>query len=203
MTPTDEHLIAACKGGSQEAFGTLVRRYQERLYHTLAVTLGSADDARDVAQEAFILAFQKLHTFREQSAFYSWLYRIALNTAASQKRRKTRATVSLDGVREASGEEPVDRHVEQSPGYALESNERQQQVRAALAGLTEEYRAALVLKEIEGLKYEEIAERLDCPVGTVRSRIHRARLELRDKLSGFMAEEARKMDESESDDELE
>lgn len=190
MTPTDEHLIAACKGGSHEAFGQLVRRYQERLYHTLAVALGSADDARDVSQEAFILAFQKLHTFREQSAFYSWLYRIALNTAASQKRRKSRTTVSLDGVREVSGEEPVDLHHEQSPGYALESNERQQQVRAALAGLTAEYRDALVLKEIEGLKYEEIAERLDCPVGTVRSRIHRARLELREKLSGFMDEEA-------------
>jgi len=190
VTPTDESLIAACRNGQTEAFSTLVERYQERLFHTLAVTLGSADDARDVAQEAFILAFQKLHTFLEQSAFYSWLFRIALNTAASSKRRKSRTTVSLDGVRDATGEEPVDRHHEQAPDYALESNERQQRVRAALAELTDEYRDALVLKEIEGLKYEEIAERLAIPVGTVRSRIHRARLELRERLAGFMAEEA-------------
>jgi RNA polymerase sigma-70 factor, ECF subfamily len=192
VNPTDEDLIAACRNGQTEAFSTLVERYQERLFHTLAVTLGSADDARDVAQEAFILAFQKLHTFREQSAFYSWLFRIALNTAASSKRRKSRATVSLDGVRDATGEEPIDRHAEQAPDYALESNERQQRVRAALADLTDEYRDALVLKEIEGLKYEEIAERLAIPVGTVRSRIHRARQELRERLAGFMSEESQR-----------
>ena len=186
MTPTDEELIAACLSGQSSAFGQLVQRHQDRLFNTLVGVLGSHDDARDVAQEAFILAFQKLQSFRGQSAFYSWLFRIALNVSASLRRRRPRGTTSLDGVRERTGAEPMDQHPNSQPGYGVEQRERQQMVRAALMSLSEEYRTVLVLKEIEGLKYEEIAEEVGCPVGTVRSRIHRARLELRDLLQNYM-----------------
>ena len=178
----DTELIDACLAGKTEAFGQLVVRHQDRLYNTLVKVLGSTDDARDVAQEAFVHAFQKLHTFRGNSAFYSWLFRIAMNAAISEKRKTRRMTVSVDSVREQSGDEPVDSHPESQPSHAIELSERQQMVQAALGELSQEFRTALVLKEMEGLKYEEIAEVVGCPVGTVRSRIHRARSEMREKL---------------------
>lgn len=179
---TDQDLIDDCLQGRTEAFGELVVRYQNRLYTTLVSLLSSAEDARDVAQEAFVNAFQKLHTFRGQSAFYSWLFRIALNSAVSYQRKQSRVLVSIDAAREATGLEPVSRHPESDPGFAMDVSDRQALVRSALAELPEEYRTVLVLKEVDDLKYEEIAEIVDCPIGTVRSRIHRARLELRAKL---------------------
>ena len=181
-TKTDQDLIDDCLQGRTEAFGELVVRYQNRLYTTLVSLLNSAEDARDVAQEAFVNAFQKLHTFRGQSAFYSWLFRIALNSAVSYQRKQSRVLVSIDAARETTGLEPVSRHPESDPGFAMDVSERQGLVRAALAELPEEYRTVLVLKEVDDLKYEEIAEIVDCPIGTVRSRIHRARVELRAKL---------------------
>lgn len=181
-TTTDQELIDLCLGGRTEEFGRLVERYQNRLFTTLVSLLGSAEDARDVAQDAFVNAFQKLHTFRGRSAFYSWLFRIALNSAVSYQRKQHRVLVSIEAARETSGLEPVSTHPETDPGFAMDVSERQALVRAALAELPEEYRTVLVLKEVDDLKYEEIAEIVDCPIGTVRSRIHRARLELRAKL---------------------
>ena len=186
MTRADTELIADCLGGDTEAFGHLVLRYQDRLCHSLTTMLGSAEDARDVAQEAFIQAFQKLESFRGRSAFYSWLFRIALNSAVNQHRKHRRTPVSIEAAREASGAEPADTHPTSHPAYAMESSERQSLVRTALAELPPEYRTALVLKEMEGLKYEEIAAIIECPIGTVRSRIHRARLELRAKLQQLL-----------------
>ena len=178
----DQDLIAECLDGSTDAFGQLVVRYQNRLYNTLVHITGSADDARDVAQDAFVHAFQKLGTFRGQSAFYSWLFHIAVNAAVSRKRKSRRFTASIDAARENAGIEPTDTHPIAQPSYPLEVAERQALVRQGLAQLSEEFRTALVLKEIEGLKYDEIAEIVGCPIGTVRSRIHRARIELREKL---------------------
>jgi len=188
VSKPDQELIADCLAGQTHAFGDLVVRYQNRLYNTLATVLGSADEAHDVSQEAFVNAFQKLHTFRGRSAFYSWLFRIALNSAVSQKRKLNRVAVSIDAVREQSGVEPPDRHPESRPEHALETSERQVAVRAALAELAEEFRTALVLKEMEELSYEEISEIVGCPIGTVRSRIHRARAELRAKLQDLLRE---------------
>jgi len=182
LTRTDADLIAQCLRGQTHAFGELVARHQDRLYGTLVGVLGSAEDARDVAQEAFVSAFQKLHTFRGRSAFYSWLFRIAMNFAVSRKRKRGRPTVSIEAVRDAGGHEPPDAHPEVAPDYSLQAAERQTAVRAALAELPDEFRTVLVLKEMENLKYEEIAEIVGCPIGTVRSRIHRARSELREKL---------------------
>ena len=188
MSKPDQQLIAECLAGQTHAFGDLVLRYQNRLFNTLITVLGSADDARDVAQEAFVHAFQKLHTFRGRSAFYSWLFRIALNSAVSQKRKMNRVAVSIEAAREQSGAEPLDRHPGSRPEHALELSEQQGAVRAALAELAEEFRTALVLKEMEDLSYEEIAEIVGCPIGTVRSRIHRARAELRERLQGLLQE---------------
>lgn len=188
MSKADQELIADCLNGQTHAFGDLVTRYQNRLYNTLVVVLGSVDDAHDVAQEAFVSAFQKLNTFRGSSAFYSWLFRIALNSAFSQKRKRQRVCVSIDAAREQSGAEPIDRHPATRPEYAMETVERQAAVRSALAELAEEFRTALVLKEMEGLSYDEIAGIVGCPIGTVRSRIHRARAELRLKLEGLLRE---------------
>ncbi len=188
MSRSDQELIAECLQGQTHAFGDLVTRYQNRLYNTLVTVLGSVDDAHDVAQEAFVSAFQKLHTFRGRSAFYSWLFRIALNSAASQKRKLSRVGASIEATREGSGVEPVDRHPASRPEHALETTERQAAVRAALSELAEEFRTALVLKEMEDLSYEEIAEIVGCPIGTVRSRIHRARSELREKLQSWLRE---------------
>ncbi|MEX0701423.1 MAG: sigma-70 family RNA polymerase sigma factor [Planctomycetales bacterium] len=188
MPIDDQQLIQDCLSGETEAFGRLVVRYQDRLYNTLLGVLCSPEDARDVAQDAFVQAFHKLGTFRGRSAFYSWLFRIAMNAAISRKRKDRRAPSSIDAAREAAGFEPADGHPAASPSYALEVRERQTVVRAALAELSEEFRTVLILKEMEGLKYEEIAEIVGCPIGTVRSRIHRGRNELREKLRALLEE---------------
>jgi RNA polymerase sigma-70 factor, ECF subfamily len=182
VSPPDQHLISECLSGRPEAFGQLVVRYQDRLYHTLMGMLGSADEAQDAAQDAFVHAFSRLDTFRGQSAFYSWLFRIAVNAAVSRKRKAKRAGGSIDAAREQTGLEPVDGHPASEPSYAMEVSEKQRLVRTALSELSDEFRTVLVLKEMEDLKYEEIAEIVGCPVGTVRSRIHRARAELRARL---------------------
>lgn len=179
---SDQALIDRCLAGESDAFGELVQKHQDRLFGTLAHLLGSVHDAADVAQDAFVLAYRNLSKFRGQSAFYSWLFRIAYNAAVNHRRRN-RTSVSLDNHRHQAGEEPVDARLSADPASSMQSDERVRLVRAALDDLDEEYRNALVLKEIEGLPYEEIASVMNCPIGTVRSRIHRARHELRGKLS--------------------
>jgi RNA polymerase sigma-70 factor (ECF subfamily) len=191
VNESDQELIDECLAGRTEAFDSLVVRHQDRLYNTLVAVLGSADDARDITQDAFVHAFEKLSTYRGQAAFYSWLFRIALNAAISQKRKSRRMSASIDATREQSGLEPSDLRADAEPSYALEVSERQALVRTALGQISEEYRTALVLKEMEGLKYEEIAEIVGCPVGTVRSRIHRARSELRTRLRVLFRDEIR------------
>jgi len=178
----DQQDITDCLAGQTEAFGRLVDRYQTRLYNSLLSIVGSPHEAGDVMQEAFLHAFQKLNTFRGHSAFYSWLFRIAMNAMISMKRKTKRIKASVEATRESTGQEPTDPHLNSQPDHVLEVAEKQVLVRAALQELSEEYRAVLVLKEMEGMKYEEIADVLDCPIGTVRSRIHRARQELREKL---------------------
>lgn len=179
----DAELIAQTLQGQPASFGELVRKYQDRLYNAVVHTMGNAEDARDVVQEAMVQAFLRLETFQHSSAFYTWLYRIAFNNAASHRRRK-HITTSVDQAREATGQEPVDPGP--VPSDRIEREERRQQVRQAIAQLTEEHRAVLVLRDMEGFCYEEIAEVLSLPVGTVRSRLHRARMQLRDILKGTL-----------------
>ena len=188
VSSDEKQLIRECLAGRTEAFGELVIRYQDRLFHALVGIIGSPDDARDVVQDAFVQAFQKLKTFRGQSAFYSWLFRIALNAAASQRRRTRRKPASIDAARDQSGSDPPDPHPDAAPSHALEADERRAAVQSALGRLPDEFRIPLVLKEIDGMKYHEIAAIVGCPVGTVRSRIHRARTELRKRLELLLRE---------------
>ncbi len=175
----DAQLIDETLAGHPAAFGQLVEKYQNRLYNTVVHVAGNAEDARDVVQDTFVQAFVKLDTFRRSSAFYTWLYRIAFNVAATHRRRK-RPTLSVEHAREAGGLEPIDH--EEGPAETAERNERRRQVWQAIDRLGDEHRTVLVLREIDGCCYETIAEILELPVGTVRSRLHRARLQLREEL---------------------
>ena len=175
----DAELIAATLAGNSAAFGRLVQRYQDRLFNTMVHVVSGDEDARDVVQDAFVQAFVKLDTFQHTSAFYTWLYRIAFNVAASHRRRR-RPSLSVEETREQAGREPVDGHI--GPEERAEQEERCRQVRQAIAALSEDHREVLVLREIDGCCYETIAEILELPVGTVRSRLHRARLQLREQL---------------------
>ncbi len=176
----DAPLIDRALAGDSAAFGQLVVKYQDRLYNTLVHVAGSTDTAYDLAQDAFVQAYLKLDTFKRTSGFYTWLYRIAFNLAISHRRRE-KPTVSVDHVREATGHEPVDGA--DGPQACLEQQERAGQLHAALARLSEEHRSILVLREMDDCSYEQIAEILDLPIGTIRSR---ARLQLRAELQGTM-----------------
>ena len=168
---SDLQLIDATITGDSCAFDELVRRYQDRLVHSLEHALGSRDEALDVAQQAFVLAWKKLSSFRRESGFYSWLYRIARNVAISRMRRPELSSGSLDHLHETAGFEPADAHSDSAPESAMLQAEQIQMVRTALQEIAEEFRQPLVLKEIDGLSYEEIAQIIDIPLGTVRSRI--------------------------------
>jgi RNA polymerase sigma-70 factor, ECF subfamily len=184
----DRELIDQALSGNSAAFGQLVTRYQDRLYNSLVYLVGSADAAQDAVQEAFVQAFVKLDTFERASAFYTWLYRIAVNQSISRRRRE-RPLVSVDQIRDNSGQDPID--AGPPPEARLERLERGGQVRQALAALSEEHRSILILREIDECSYEQIAEILNLPVGTIRSRLHRARLQLRDELKDTLHEDQR------------
>jgi RNA polymerase sigma-70 factor, ECF subfamily len=179
----DAQLIDQALEGHTEAFGQLVLKYQDRLYNTIFHVVGHAEDARDVVQEALVQAFLKLDTFQHHSAFYTWLYRIAFNVAVTHRRRR-RPMASLDQARQATNMEPAD--CGDDPADALDRKDRCRRVREAIAQLAEDHRAVLVLREIDGCCYETICEILDLPIGTVRSRLHRARLQLRETLKEAM-----------------
>ena len=182
MNADDRRLIAECLHGRQEAFGELVRRYQDRLFNAVYRVVDHSEDAYDVVQDAFLNAYQSLNSFKGDSEFFTWLYRIAFNTAISLKRKK-RLLLSLDGGRaDEPVVEPIDGSEFTQPGTGLERTEEEARLQKALGRLSAEHRAVLVLKDLEGQRYEEIAEILDVPIGTVRSRLHRARLELRELL---------------------
>ena len=187
---TDAFLVEATLSGNRNAFGELVERYQDRLFNTLTRVLGSRDDASEVLQDAFVQAYTKLGSFRGSSQFYTWIYRVALNMACSFRRRNSlrRDEQSVEQLRELSGTEPVDNSLQ--PEQSLVRSEQAEIVQAALLGISDEHRQILVLREMEDCSYETIAEILDLPVGTVRSRLFRARLQLKERLeSMFLKEE--------------
>ena len=180
MSADDYRLIADCLQGRTDAFGELVFRYQDRLFNTVYRLLDNADDAQDVVQEAFLSAYQSLDSFKGDSLFFTWLYRIAINTAISLK-RKQRVALSISGE---GGQvaEPVDASDYGQPGHALEKAEEERRIQDALNRLSPEHRAVLIMKDMEGQKYEAMASVLRVPIGTIRSRLHRARVELREVL---------------------
>jgi RNA polymerase sigma-70 factor, ECF subfamily len=176
----DHRLIADCLTGRTAAFGELVRRYQDRLFNTVFRLVDNAEDAQDVVQDAFLNAYLSLDRFKGHSQFFTWLYRIAVNTAISLK-RKQRSTVSIHAKVDVQGRhtEPLDSSEFNHPGQHLERMEEEQRIQEALNRLSPDHRTVLILKDMEDQKYETIAEILEVPIGTVRSRLHRARLELR------------------------
>jgi RNA polymerase sigma-70 factor (ECF subfamily) len=182
MTPevpddTDLELVRRVQAGDQTAFNLLVLKYQHRVLKLVGRFVNDAAEAEDVAQEAFLKAYRALASFRGDSAFYTWLYRIAINTAknalVSQRRRPVDFNLDLQDP------EQYDRHARlkesDTPEGVLLTEEIRAVVEEAMEQLPEDLRTAIVLRELEGLSYEEIAEAMDCPVGTVRSRIFRAR----------------------------
>lgn len=184
----DKSLIDACRAGNTEAFGVLVTRYQDRLYPTIFRLTGCADEARDLLQDTFLRAFEKLDRFQGESSFYTWIYRIAVNLALSGRRRR-KPVLRLS--REPGGipiDPPYD-SPESDPSAPLQRAERDSMIQDALNALAPDHRAVVVMKEFDGLQYEEIAATLEIPIGTVRSRLHRARCELRDRLKSLVDED--------------
>jgi RNA polymerase sigma-70 factor, ECF subfamily len=175
--PTDEDLLASHLRGDQRAFGQLVSRHERRVYGICLRMLGNREDAQDAAQEAFLAALRRASTFRQAAAFSTWLYRIAVNAATDQARRRGRArTVPLEPD---DGGGPVLAHDPSDHGDAVATAVT---VQAALARIPEEFRAAVVLCDLLRLPYAEAAAVLEVPVGTVKSRVFRGRLALADQL---------------------
>jgi RNA polymerase sigma-70 factor, ECF subfamily len=187
----DHSLVQECRAGRTEAFGVLVARYQERLYPTLQRLTGSAEDAEDILQDTFVRAFEKLDQFHGDSSFYTWIYRIAVNLALSgYRRRRVRSPLRLRHLHSpVPHDDPPDESLDADPTLALERAEREKIVEDALNKLGPEHRAVIVLKDFDGHRYEEISTILNVPVGTVRSRLHRARCELRDRLRNLVDQE--------------
>ena len=181
----DQGLIDACRAGKTEAYGLLVQRYQGRLYPTVLRLAGCAEDAQDLVQEAFLRGYEKLGRFHGESSFYTWIYRIAVNLALSDRRRR-RPCASLSAGPNGEASDPPADVDESDPSLPLERAERERLVQDALGALAPDHRAVVVMKEYDGLRYEEIAAVLRIPVGTVRSRLHRARCDLRERLRALI-----------------
>ena len=182
----ETQLIDLAVQGDRSAFTALVEMNQERLFASMIQVTGSPDEAEEVVQEAFIRAFIKLDTSQRNSPFFTWLYRIAFNSALTRKRRN-RVRVSLDHWRESNGLEVAD------PADAVDEpmlrQERVNRVRAAIQILSEDHRTILVLREMQERSYEDIAEILEISIGTVRSRLSRARNQLKVTLEAMENEE--------------
>lgn len=193
---SEEELIRRSRKGDTEAFGEIVLRYQDRIIATVYRILSNADDARDLAQEAFLRAYSKLHTFEEGARFSTWLYTIALNLTRSELRkrkvRKTRQVLSFDALAGEDGKSPEPPDTDAVPPEEILG--RRELHRIALReidALEPEAREVLVLRDMQELSYEEIANVVGCPVGTVRSRLHRARAALRERLSPLVSDRPR------------
>jgi RNA polymerase sigma-70 factor (ECF subfamily) len=177
----DALLVERAKRGDVSAFEMLVVKYQRRIERLIGRMVRDVDLVQDIAQESFIRAYRALPQFRGDSAFYTWLYRIAVNTAKKALVDKKRDPLVLESslVSTDDGEEPSRAENElsdgESPEAMLASKQVAATVNAAIDALSEDLRQAIVLREIEGLSYEEIADVMNCPIGTVRSRIFRAR----------------------------
>lgn len=179
----DSELIQAALLGQQWGYEGLTRRYQDRLFSSIRHEVGCPVLAEDIVQDAFVRAFTHLHSFRNQSNFYTWLYRIALNARRSYFRKSHRA-LPLDMVGDAS--EQMWSETRESPSNCAERVEERKQVREALTRLDEPHRTILILREFEGFDYQTIADVLHVKVGTVRSRLSRARAQLKRELAGYL-----------------
>lgn len=191
MTRTDEELVASATAGDLESFNQLVARWERPIYALAYRTLGRDEDARDVVQEAFLRAYRGLRGFKGQAKFSSWLYRITLNLCRDWMRRERRAPI----VAVPEGTDPIDLADDRaSPVESVEDlvarREMSRAVARAMAELPEEQRAAILLKEYHGLTFQEIADMLDCPLSTVKTRLYQGLSVLRRRLERQQTDEA-------------
>ena len=188
---TDQTLVERVKRGEKGAFDVLVLKYQSRVINLVSRFVRNPSDAMDVTQEAFLKAYRALPNFRGESAFYTWLYRIAVNTAknflATQARRPMESAQDISEIEQIEGNNALKDH--DTPEHLLLTAEIQATVIATIERLPEDLRTAIMLREIEGLSYEEIAAVMECPIGTVRSRIFRAREAIDGELKPLLTNE--------------
>lgn len=188
-------LVDQARQGDQRAFRTLVERYQRRVFSLALGLLKDPDEARDISQEAFLKAHRHLGSFQGTASFYTWLYRITVNLCIDRKRKVGRGSeVELDErLSHRQVGSPADVLATQklsfNPQRVAQSSELRKRIFAALDKLSEQHRAVLILREVEGLSYKEIADSMDCPEGTVMSRLFHARRQMQELLSDF-AEDA-------------
>jgi len=184
VSSSEADLLGRARGGDVDAFGLLVEQNQDRIYNAVYHLVGNDEDAEDIAQEVFVRAFRNLGRFAGRAKFSTWLYGIMLNSVRSYwRRRRGQPAVRLEGPEEEDngpGTDPPARG--DGPLDASVRREQVRLVRAAIAELDEDLREIVVLRDIRGLSYEELEEALSLPAGTVKSRLHRARQALKDKL---------------------
>lgn len=185
---TDRVLVKRVQGGDKEAFNLLVLKYQHKLVKLISRYIRDSSEVLDVAQESFLKAYRALPNFRGDSAFYTWLYRIAINTAknylVSQARRPPDGDVDSSDAEQFEGESELKDYG--TPEHLLLKDEIESTVIEAIEDLPEDLKTAITLRELEGLSYEEIAQTMDCPIGTVRSRIFRAREAINKRLDPLL-----------------
>ncbi|MDD5578596.1 MAG: RNA polymerase sigma factor RpoE [Methylobacter sp.] len=184
----DEELVLRVQQGDKSAYDLLVIKYQHKIIQLVNRYVKDPSEAQDVAQEAFIKAYRALGNFRGDSAFYTWLYRIAINTAknylVSRTRRSSDYQVDIQDAEQIENAPQLQGM--ESPERLLLNQEIVETIKTAIDKLPEEMRIAIMLREFEGMSYEEIAQAMDCPVGTVRSRIFRAREAIDNKLNPLL-----------------
>ncbi|MGA7801179.1 MAG: RNA polymerase sigma factor RpoE [Gammaproteobacteria bacterium] len=180
----DRVLVERVQQGDTQAFDVLVRKYQHKITKLISRYIHDPSDALDVAQEAFLKAYRALSSFRGDSAFYTWLYRIAINTAknylVAQGRRPPGDDIDAQEAEQFEGQSGLKEY--DTPEHLVLKDEIEQTVLRAIDELPEDLRTAVTLRELEGMSYEEIAQAMGCPIGTVRSRIFRAREAIDNKL---------------------
>jgi RNA polymerase sigma-70 factor (ECF subfamily) len=189
----DAELVARVQRGDKKAFDLLVMKYQRKIMRLLSRMIRDQSEIEDVAQEAFIKAYRALPQFRGESAFYTWLYRIAINTARNWMASSSRRPSAPNAVENEDGEtfnETDNLSDISTPESMVATREIAETVNAAIEGLPEELRTAIVLREIEGMSYEDIAQSMGCPIGTVRSRIFRAREAVAARLRPLLGNDA-------------
>ena len=187
-TNADQYLVERVQRGDKKAFDILVRKYQHKLVNLIARYVYDPNEVMDVAQETFLKAYRAIPKFRGDSAFYTWLYRIGVNTAKNhliaQGRRPPSVDIDADEATQYEGESDLKEYA--TPEGMLLKEEIEKTVFDTIESLPEDLRKAITLRELEGLSYEEIAEAMGCPVGTVRSRIFRAREAINEKLKPLL-----------------
>jgi len=189
----DLHLIKEVQNGNKQAFDALVIKYQYKVFKLVARYISDPSEVLDVTQEAFIKAYKSLDNFRGDSSFYTWLYRIAVNTAKnhliSRGRRVPESDYELSEIEQFISKKDVNEY--STPEKTLMYNEMEHMLYDIIDDLPSDLRTAIMLREMEGLTYDEISEIMGCPVGTVRSRIFRAREAIEKKIEPYMAKENR------------